>query len=267
MSNETRATDRRESIASIEKASAMLDIFASSEEEAFSIAELSRRLGWTKQTTGRFVRTLEALDWLERRGPKRRPEFRLGLGLLALAGAVQATRSLRAEAHDAIHELSRATGHTTYLLLRRGSSAVCVDRVRAENIAVMHFGVGDSHPLTRGGAGPAILAAQPPLEQTRVLDELGVSDEDRATWHRRAAEIEARGYNLSHRDVVAGISSMGVALRGPSGHAPAGISLATVSERLSGPNTEHIAELLLNTAQGLSDRLGALGFLDESSDI
>jgi IclR family pca regulon transcriptional regulator len=254
--------ERRAVVASVVKAAEILDLFTR-DEPVLQLSDISRRLGWNRHTTARFVTTLTEIGWLDRIDEGREVFLRLGGGLLGYSPVVRAGSTLREEARAALRRLTAETSHTTYLMWRRGFYAVCMERISGEQIQVMHFDIGDAHPLTRGGGGPAILAGQPPDEQERILDGLRATKEERSAWTQRAAGIAARGYNVSRAEIVTGISSLGMALTSPTGVTTAAVSLATVSERLTGQAEEDTAKAMAATAEQLMATLGPLGYLDD----
>lgn len=254
-------SDRRTVVSSVVKAADLLSMFTR-DEPVLRIGELSRRLGWNRHTTARFVTTLTQIGWLERIDEGRDVLVRLGGGLLRYSPIVRASSTLREEAGTALRKLTAETSHTTYLMWKRGSYAVCLERVSGEPIQIMHFDIGDAHPLTRGGGGPAILAQQSTAEQDRLLDALDISPAERRHWHERAETVRSQGFNISHADVVDGISSLGVPLTSPTGATVAAISMATVSERLAGDAQPALVEAIRTTAEQLSQTLGSLGHLD-----
>jgi len=261
MSNEQDG-DRRNVVASVVKAAELLALFTR-DEPVLRLGELSRRLGWNRHTTARFVATLTQIGWLDRVDRGRDVFLRLGGGLLRYSPVVRASSTLREETRAALRELTSQTSHTTYLMWKRGPFAVCLERISGEQIQVMHFDIGDAHPLIRGGGGPAILAAQGDDDQARILNSLGVSAAERAAWYKRAKAIREQGFNVSRSEVVDGISSLGVALVSPTGTTVAAISLATVSERLEGRAQADTVVVLQAAAAKLSGRLGVLGYLDD----
>jgi DNA-binding IclR family transcriptional regulator len=261
MSNELDG-DRRNVVASVVKAAELLALFTR-DEPVLRLGELSRRLGWNRHTTARFVATLTQIGWLDRIDRGRDVFLRLGGGLLRFSPVVRASSTLREEARAALRQLTSQTSHTTYLMWKRGAFAVCLERISGEQIQVMHFDIGDAHPLVRGGGGPAILAGQSADAQERILDSLGVSAAERAQWYERAKAIREHGFNVSRSEVVDGISSLGVALVSPAGRTVAAISLATVSERLVGQAQADTVAVLRATAGRLAERLGVLGHLDD----
>jgi IclR family transcriptional regulator, KDG regulon repressor len=261
MSNELDG-DRRQVVASVVKAAELLALFTR-DEPVLRLGDLSRRLGWNRHTTARFVTTLTQIGWLDRIDRGREVFLRLGGGLLRYSPVVRAGSTLREEGRAALRELTAQTSHTTYLMWKRGAFAVCLERISGEQIQVMHFDIGDAHPLTRGGGAPAILAGQSEDAQEHILDSLEVSAAERANWYERAKAIRDNGYNVSRSEIVDGISSLGVALTSPAGRTVAAISLATVSERLSGQALADTVVVLRAAAARLSARLGVLGVLDD----
>jgi DNA-binding IclR family transcriptional regulator len=127
-------------------------------EDGLNVQEVAGRLDVHRSIASRLLATLAEFR-LVQRGPDGR--YRTGTGLTALAGGIHAT--LRAAATPLMSELAAELGATVSLLVAEGGRAVALAVVEPPDASyVLSFRTGSSHPLGRGSAGVALLAAQSP---------------------------------------------------------------------------------------------------------
>jgi DNA-binding IclR family transcriptional regulator len=128
----------------------------SAEADGYTVTELAAALGSSRPAVYRLVATL-GRHGLAHRGPDGR--IRLGLAVLQLARGVQPL--LRQAALPILRELAEDVGATAHLTLAEGTSALAVAVVEPSWTSVhVAYRVGSRHPLDRGAAGRAILAAR-----------------------------------------------------------------------------------------------------------
>ncbi|MEI7054777.1 helix-turn-helix domain-containing protein [Nocardioides sp. CCNWLW239] len=132
--------------------------------DGLSIQEVATRLDVHRSIASRMLATLAEFR-LVTRSPDGR--YRTGTGLTALADGIHTT--LRAAAEPAMRQLAEELGATVSLLVAEGSEAVALAVMEPPGAAyVLSFRTGSRHPIGRGSAGIALLAAQPPLPGERA---------------------------------------------------------------------------------------------------
>jgi DNA-binding IclR family transcriptional regulator len=120
--------------------------------------EVAEELDVHRSIASRLLTTLADFHLVTRGGDGR---HRTGTGLAALAGGIHTT--LRAAAGPVMHELAADLGATISLLVIEGSQAVAPSVVEPPGVSyVLSFKTGSRHPLARGSAGVALVAAQSP---------------------------------------------------------------------------------------------------------
>jgi DNA-binding IclR family transcriptional regulator len=135
----------------------VLDVLAAS-PGGLTVTELAGRLGVNRTVVYRLVSTLEghALVRKDARG-----RLHVGLGVLRLGSAVQPV--LRDLAVPVLRALAESIGCTAHLTVADGEEGLALAVVEPSwtdfHVA---FRVGSRHPLNRGAAGKAILAAREP---------------------------------------------------------------------------------------------------------
>lgn len=192
----------------------VLEVIADA-DRALTIDEVAAELGVHRSVAYRLLRTLEAHGLVARDAGGR---IALGAGLAALASGVQ--RDLQQLALPELAEVAEELGMTCLLaVLLDGDEAVTLVSASPRRTAAVSYRPGHRHPITRGGPGKAILLGLP--ESSWPAD---VPEELRA----EIAESRARGYTVSHDEVVASLRSVAVPLSLP-GQPPASIAVIHVS--------------------------------------
>ncbi|MFF2495580.1 IclR family transcriptional regulator [Agromyces sp. NPDC058064] len=217
----------------------ILEILADA-DRALSIDEVAAELGVHRSVAYRLLRTLEHHGLASRDAAGR---IALGAGLAALAAGVQ--RDLQQLALPELAEVAEELGMTCLLaVLLDGDEAVTLVSASPRRTAAVSYRPGHRHPITRGGPGKAILMGLP---ESRWPDEVP------AALRAEIAESRARGYTVSHDEVVPSLRSVAVPLNLP-GQPPAAIAVIHVS--FPRPEAE-LAERLLVAASNLGRASGA----------
>lgn len=200
-----------------------------------TVDELAAALGVHRSVAYRLVRTLEDHGLLARLPAGK---LALGAGLAALASGV--SRDLQHAALPELKAVANELGMTCLLAVRLDDrEAVTLLSVAPEQSVAVTYRPGHRHPLARGGPGKAILLGLPPVQWPADL-------------HDELADSRARGFTVSHGEVVPSLWSVAVPLEVP-GQPAASIAVIHVSL----PRTEaEIAERLSAAAGAVAQALG-----------
>lgn len=133
-----------------------LELVAQSRDGAI-VQDIAGELDVHRSIASRLLSTLADARLVVRGADGR---YRAGAGLAALAAGIHAT--LRAAAEPVMRELAAELGSTISLLVVEGGEAVAIAVIEPPSSGyVLSFRAGSRHPLGRGSAGVALLAAQP----------------------------------------------------------------------------------------------------------
>ncbi|WP_349358071.1 helix-turn-helix domain-containing protein [Stappia sp.] len=120
------------------------------------VSDLAERLDLHRAVAYRIVATLAAHGMV-----RRLDDGRIVLGATAFQLGAQAADSVRSMARPVLEDLAEATGATAFLSMAEGRECVVVQTAEPRRAAVnIHYRVGIRHPIDRGAAGIAILAAR-----------------------------------------------------------------------------------------------------------
>ena len=152
----------------VERAVAILELFDERTPD-LSIADVVSALNVHRSTASRMMATLERHGLLEQTDVPGR--YRLGLGLVTLAGLVLNRFPVRALARPRLRELRDQTNETAWLGMLDGHSVIYLDQASNRHVTVNVDWVGRRQALTDGVTGRLLLAFQPADVIERLVDE------------------------------------------------------------------------------------------------
>lgn len=234
---------------------------ALTEHHELSAAGLADHVGQPVSSTYRLVTNLVALGWVE--PGSKRGLFRLGLDVMRIGGLLEDRVDVREAAMPALRSLLADTGATSFLCLRRGDQAVCVERLEGRDVRSLAMSLGDSLPLHKGAAPQALLSFLPRSERSRLLEDFerrrvaGSSIPSRAELEETVERILRRGYAISDGDVTPGIAALGAPVFNHRGELEAAISISGLRAQILDTDvpTTHLVQ---EAATSVSHALGYL---------
>ena len=223
------------------------------------LSALARDTGLGKGTTHRLLNALIDAGLVFQDQETKR--YRLGAGL-ALLGHAAHRQDFAALAKPFLLRLAEETQDTIYASVREGGAAVCVAReIGAFPIRTLSLEVGHLRPLGVGSGSLALFAFLSDDEIARLIDK-------NAAWlarypgHARkellakVADTRRRGYSLVEGRIVPGMNAMGVPILDAGGRPVAALSLAAISDRVSGPRITQLQRVLAREAAELAKAMG-----------
>ncbi|TVU61272.1 IclR family transcriptional regulator [Paenarthrobacter nitroguajacolicus] len=245
----------------VTKSVAVLQALAASGE--LTVGQLSDATGEPVSSLYRLLSSLDAIGWVEQ-GSKR-GKFRLGLDFLWLGARLEAQLDVRRLALPELTRLHEATGETVFLCIRRGMSAVCIERIDGRDVQIHSLRLGESLPLGEGVAPRAILAFESPDFVARYLRDaasrapVSAIAPDREQLVRLLDETAASGVAVAEADWVDGIGGVGAPIFDHKGHVVAALSISGLSGRLFSGDIDVVA-LVTQAARAVSLKLGSESF-------
>jgi len=242
----------------ISKAGAVLDLLETSGPT--SAADLAVALGEPLSSVYRLMQSLTATGWVDR--PAKRGPYRLGLTWMTIGGLIEDNLDIREACLPALRSLVTSTGATSFLCVRRGSRAVCLERVEGISVQSLAMQLGSSLPLYAGAAPRALLAYLSQAERDDALAERNGFREDPPRPGRTAIESDvaktlAQGYALSEGDVTPGVAALGAPVFNHRGEVEGAISISGLTHQVLGRDVfERNLGLLRSSAAGSSAALG-----------
>lgn len=212
----------------IVKAGALMDALAA--ERVASSARLTALTDEPASSVYRMLATLAEIGWVEQVAP--RGAYRVGARLLTLASELLRALDIRGAARPILEEVHAATGETTFLCVRNGGRAVCIERVDGDRVNSRVLRIGRSLPLHIGAAPRALLAFEGReawdeyAAVAELTDELRREGLSRAEMFAQLEEICQTGVAISDNTVTPGIAAIGAPIFDHDGRVAASLSVS-----------------------------------------
>lgn len=247
-------------VQSVDRAAAILELLA--DEGTVGVSELSRGLGVHRSTAFRLLATLESRNLVEQ--VEHRGAYRLGLGVLRLAGAVSSRIDLAQDAQQACKAMASRLDETTNVAILDDLSAVNVTQAMGtQMVAVTRQYVGQRTPLHATSTGKVLLAHAGAAILERVLaaglprytDRTITRADDLVDELERVREC---GWAAADAEWEVGTCAVAVPVRGSGGRVVAALSATAPDFRMPDETFADFAAVLTEGAGDLGLRLGNL---------
>ncbi|GIU98250.1 MAG: IclR family transcriptional regulator [Actinomycetota bacterium] len=242
---------------SVARAVRALELIAEAGE--VGVSELGRRLGVHKATASRLLATLADRGLVERDPFSER--FRLGFGLIRLAGAAMTGLDLVRSGRPLLEELAERTRETVNIGVQSGDAVVYVDQVSGSRSIVSVNWVGRRTPLHCSSNGKVLLAYMDDAERERFLagplerrTPRTVTDPD--VLRAQLEEVRRRGWAQTLEELEDGLNAVAAPVRQADGRVTAALSVSGPAFRMRAVDLPRVALLASETALALSRRLG-----------
>jgi len=244
------------SVQSIERAFAILRALAVGPQ---GVTDLAERVELPKSTVARL------LGALEREGAVTQDEtggdYRLGEGLLDIAGATQPGRNLVATARPHLLELTEASGETAGISVEDGRDMYYLDHVETESEVQVRSWTGESSPIHAVPSGLVVMAHWPAAKLDtflrRPLDQCTpwtITEPDQV--RERLTSIRSLGYAWVYEEFAEGINSVAAPIVEADGTVEAAVHIHGPAYRFPDPDQAHdLGILVMEAAASIADHL------------
>jgi DNA-binding IclR family transcriptional regulator len=244
---------------SVGRAVRSLELIAEAGE--LGVTELGRRLGVHKATASRLAATLAERGLVERDPSTER--YRLGFGLIRLAGAAMAGLDLVSTARPVVEDLAETTRETVTLGVRSGDDVVSIDQVTGTRSIVSVSWVGRRNPLHTTSTGKVFLAFMDDEERdhhlARPLERVTKRTVvDPAQLRTQLAEIRRRGYAQTLEELEEGLNAVAAPVLQANGDVVAALSVSGPAFRVRPVDLPRLGRVTIDAATTISRRLGHL---------
>ena len=242
---------------SVNRALRALELIA--EAGQLGVTELGRRLDVHKATASRLIATLAERGMVER--DPITEKYRLGFGLIRLAGAAMASMDIVRIARPMLEDLAARTRETVNLGVLSSDAVVYIDQVTGTRSIVAVSWVGRRTPLHCTSNGKVLLANVGDAERARLLArpldrETRSTVTDPATLDSQLEEIRRRGYASTMEELEEGLNAVAAPVRRADGQVVAALSVSGPAFRMRPVDLPRVARLTMDAAGAISRRLG-----------
>lgn len=244
-------------IAAVDRALTLLELLA--EHPNLGVTEIATFLGGTKSQAFRLLYTLERRGFV-RKDPVSR-HHSLGYRALYLGDKVQQQSSLIELVRPYLDELVELCRENVHLVVREGTTSVCIALRESPQPLRLYAQVGRSGPLHAGGASKVLLAYAPNAVQEQVLSgDLEIFTAATLTDPSRLRQllevIRNSDFYESADDLDEGAFSIAAPIRDYSDEVIAALSIAGPASRLTTEIRGNHRRLIREYSRKISRALG-----------
>ncbi len=227
------------------------DIFrliAAHRSSGLRFVDIAERSHLERPTAHRMLKALVAEGMVFRDVATKR--YFLGPLLLELGQAASRQFNLRELCTPALRRLAELTGDTSFLFVRDGNDAVCIERIQGTYpIQTPFVPVGGRHPLGVSAGGLALLSALPDDE----IHEIVAANESRLAHYgaltgeqlvKLVKGAQRRKYSLIGEKAVTGVTAVGLPICNQTDIPIAAFAVAATTGRMDAKRQKKIVPIL-----------------------
>jgi len=223
------------------------------------VSEVASAIGVHKSTASRLLGALQSRGLIE--VASERGRYRLGFGILRLAGAMGGRLDVTSQGGEICDQLAETLGETVNIAVLQGDQVINVYQAHGGGAISVNNWVGRPTPLHATSAGKVLLAYGP----VATKDQLGagrlgrftaVTVTDPVVLRRQLAQVLLDGYAITAQEYEMGLNAVAAPVFGSSGVAVAAISVSGPAYRLPVGELVAVAAAVITAAAQLSDRMG-----------
>ena len=250
-------------ITSLDAALDILESMVEARSDWQRLSDISRRVGMTKNRVFRILSTLQARGYVEQEPATQ--AYRLGLNLFHLGHRARSQLHVHEVALPHLTRLAQATQEVAHLLVRRGSSAICIAHRESDRGLLVSDQIGQPIPLHIGASPKILLAYLPEAERETLLQQLELprftsqTIVDRDELRQKLDQIVSEGISLDKGDYEDDVRAVGAPVFDHTGRVIAGVTITCPATRFSLETETQLVEQVRRTALEISRELGYLG--------
>ncbi|MGH3437789.1 MAG: IclR family transcriptional regulator [Sciscionella sp.] len=244
-------------VQSVHRALSILDILARQGE--LGVTDIAVELGVHKSTASRLVAALEHHRLVEQLGE--RGKYRLGFGIVRLAGATTARLSLTRESRPVCRRLAAELNETVNVAVLDIDAAMNITQEQGSAAITAQNWVGQRTPPYATSSGKVLLAWASetdliPVVEVGMVKHTARTITGKRALHKEFAQIRERGWACTTEEFEAGLNAVAAPIRDADGMVVAALSVSGPSYRMTAETFPETAKALRVGAEEISSQLG-----------
>lgn len=247
-------------VQSVDRAITALEFLARRGEAG--VSEVAAAIGVHKSTASRLLGALQSRGLIEVAGDRGR--YRLGYGILRLAGAMGGRLDVTSQGREICEELAEQLGETVNIAVLQGDQVINVFQAHGGGAISVNNWVGRPTPLHATSSGKVLLAYLSRSVQDKLLESglvrfTALTVTDSRALRRQLAQVHVDGYAITAEEYETGLNAVAAPVFGTHGAAIAAVSLSGPAYRLPVAELATTAGTVMAAAARISERMGHLG--------
>jgi DNA-binding IclR family transcriptional regulator len=252
-------------VQSVDRALTVLALLARHGE--LGVTELAALLDVHKSTAFRLVTTLEQHELVEQLTG--RGKYRLGVGVLRLAGATTARLDIVQRSRPVTRRLAEELGETVNITVLSGRDALYLDQAAVTPGLQSHNWVGQRIPLHATSNGKVLLAhvSDELFAELTALPLHQFTDRTTTDVPVLKAQVEAarrNGYAIAVDELEIGLTAVAAPITGSDGEVAGSVSASGPTFRIPADRVTDVTAKVVEAGRQISRRLGWHGLSQPS---
>ena len=246
-------------VKSLVKAMTILEVLAD-EDPPYTLTQLSLRLRLHVSTVHRLLVNLLRHGFVEEDSVS--GGYQLSYGVLRMGLRVLDRLDFRRAAQPLLRDLNLRTKETVHLAILQETQAISIDKYLSPQPVGLDARLGGIMPLHCTGVGKTLLAHQSEETLNRIAQSPGFTRMTARTitalpqLRKELQQIRDQGYTIDQEEAVEGLSCVAGPIFNHSGQVVAAFSVAGPATRLTPARIPELAQMVRETSQQISYRLG-----------
>ncbi|THJ66549.1 IclR family transcriptional regulator [Arthrobacter echini] len=229
------------------------------DEPLLGVTEIASRVGLHKSTVSRILATFEQEHLVERDAETRR--FRLGLGLIAVAGPLLADLEERQVAHPVLRALAEQTGETSALMVWSDDQSMCVEQIPSHHQIKHSTPLGTRYKDAMSASVQVFLSAAPTEDVVSLLRNGSITypeldDTALDAYLLRLEENRLRGWASNYGETSTDEVGVAAPVHDHRGHLVAAVLIPAPRFRVDPDRLQDLGAACSAAAQQVTARLG-----------
>lgn len=247
-------------VQSVDRAITALEFLARQGEAG--VSAVAAAIGVHKSTASRLLGALQSRGLVEVAGDRGR--YRLGYGILRLAGAMGGRLDVTAQGREICEELADSSGETVNIAVLQGDAVVNVFQAHGGGAISVNNWVGRPTPVHATSSGKVLMAHLGRPAQDRILDAglarfTAATVVDPRVLRRQLLQVQTDGYAVTAGEYETGLNAVAAPVFGATDEAVAALSVSGPAYRLPTTQLPAMAQAVTAAAARISERMGHLG--------
>lgn len=227
------------------------------EEPLVGVTDIAQQVGLHKSSVSRLLATLEAEGWVERDHLTRK--YRLGLGLIAIAGPLLANLNVRQIAYTYLAELAAMSNETTVLAVWQDCASVTVEQIASQRTIKHTSPLGARYTSTGSATVQVFLADLEFSAVEELIDDTTVRLQEgwsMSGLKQRLQSVREHGYATNLRETYDDEIGIAAPIYDHRHNVVATVLLAAPAYRIDQQAADDLIAWCMSTATKISTRLG-----------
>jgi DNA-binding IclR family transcriptional regulator len=245
-------------VQSVDRALELLEVLAQKGEAG--VTELALAIDVHKSTASRLIQALDKRGLVQQIGERGR--YRLGLGILKLAGAASAKNDAISLAKPIAQELATKVGETVNLAVLTGNEVLYVDQVAGPSALSMRAWVGQRVPAHCTATGKILTAwltekdrrIALPKNLTKFTENTITSFQD---LESELQKVRKNGFAVALEEMESGLIAIAAPVRNSQNEVIAALVVSGPAFRITKNRIQEISKAVITAADKISYNVGA----------